>query len=371
MNSSNGQEKTDQQNQTVGGLFRRWQKRHFSDPQRLILGLVLLVGAGLIYFLGNLLAPVLISVIIAYLLEGLVALLHRSHVPRMAAVGIVFTVFMLGMIVMILWLIPLTVKQISQLVHQLPGMLVTIQERLLQLPTIYPDLISQNQVNEVINLLSDGITTLGRRVLTVSLASVLGLIQIVVYLVLVPLMVFFMLKDKDLILNWGRRFLPDNMDLTESVWQEANDQITNYIRGKGWELLIIWAISYAVFKAMGLQFALVVSMFVGMSVIIPYIGVTVMGFVMALVAFIQWGWSGDFAWAMVAYAVIQILDGNLLAPLLLSEVVNLHPLAIVVAVLLFGGLWGVWGLFFAVPLATLVNSVIKAWVTRLAQRADA
>lgn len=351
-------------------IFKEWKNRHFSDPQRVILGFMLLVGAGLVYFLGSLLAPVLISIIIAYLLDGLVSLLQRSRVPRLAAVSIVFAVFMLGMLVMILWLLPLTVKQVSQLVQQLPGMLATVQYRLLQLPTSYPELISEIQVQQVIEYLNTSITTLGRRVLSLSLASVVGLMHLVVYLVLVPFMVFFLLKDKAIILDWGRRFLPDNMDLTESVWQEANVQVTNYIRGKGWELLIIWAISYAVFKGLGLQFSLLISLFVGLSVIIPYIGVTVMGFVMALVAFIQWGWSHEFASAMVAYMVIQILDGNLLAPLLLSGVVNLHPVAIVVAVLLFGGLWGLWGLFFAIPLATLANAVIKVWFVKLEQQAE-
>jgi putative permease len=277
---------------------------------------------------------------------------------------------MLGMLVMILWLLPLTVKQVSQLVQQLPGMLSTAQYRLLQLPTNYPELISEGQVRQIIDYLNTGINSLGRQVLSLSVASVVGLLHLVVYLVLVPFMVFFLLKDKHVIIGWGRRFLPDNMDLTESVWQEANVQVTNYIRGKGWELLIIWGISYAVFKALGLQFSLLVSLFVGLSVIIPYIGVTVMGFVMALVAFIQWGWSQEFAYAMVAYLVIQIIDGNLLAPLLLSGVVNLHPVAIVVAVLLFGGLWGLWGLFFAIPLATLVNAVMKAWVARLEHQSN-
>ncbi len=351
-------------------LFRAWKERHFSDPQRVILGLMLLVGAGLVYFLGNLLTPVFISIIIAYLLDGMVSLIQRSRIPRLAAVSIVFAIFMVGMIVIILWLIPLTVKQISQLVQQLPGMLATVQYRLLQLPTSYPDLISEVQVRQIIEFLNTGISTLGKRVLTLSVASVVGLLHLVVYLVLVPFMVFFLLKDKKAILGWGRRFLPDNMDLTESVWQEANIQVTNYIRGKGWEFLIIWGVSYASFKALGLQFSLLISLFVGLSVIIPYIGVTVMGFVMALAAFIQWGWSSEFAWAMVAYAVIQILDGNLLAPLLLSGVVNLHPVAIVVAVLLFGGLWGLWGLFFAVPLATLANAVIKAWFVTLEHRAE-
>jgi putative permease len=351
-------------------LFKQWRERHFSDPQRVILGIMLLAGAGLIYFLGNLLMPVFISIIIAYLLDGMVGLLQRSHLPRIASVLIVFIVFMLSMIVMILWLIPLTVKQISQFVQQLPSMLTMVQSQLLQLPTSYPELISESQVKELISLLNAAISTLGRQVLTLSLASVVGLIHLVVYLVLVPFMVFFLLKDKQTILAWGQRFLPDNMDLTESVWQEANDQVTNYIRGKGWELLIIWGASYAIFRLLGLQFSLVISLFVGLSVIIPYIGVTVMGFVMALVAFIQFGWSSDFAWAMAAYAVIQILDGNLLAPLLLSGVVNLHPVAIIVAVLLFGGLWGIWGLFFAIPLATLANAVIKAWFARLEHRSD-
>ena len=351
-------------------LFKQWKDRHFSDPQRVILGIMLLAGAGLIYFLGSLLTPVFISIIIAYLLDGMVGLLQRSHLPRMAAVSIVFAVFMLSMVVMILWLIPLTVKQISQFVQQLPGMLYMVQHQLLQLPSRYPELISENQVQEFIGFLNTSISTLGRQALTLSLASVVGLMHLVVYLVLVPFMVFFLLKDKQMILSWGKRFLPDNMDLTESVWQEANDQVTNYIRGKAWELLIIWGISYAVFRLLNLQFSLLISLFVGLSVIIPYIGVTVMGFVMALVAFIQFSWSSDFAWAMVAYAIIQILDGNLLAPLLLSGVVNLHPVAIVVAVLLFGGLWGLWGLFFAIPLATLANAVIKAWFARLEHRSD-
>jgi putative permease len=62
--------------------------------------------------------------------------------------------------------------------------------------------------------------------------------------------------------------------------------------------------------------------------------------------------------------VIQILDGNVLVALLFSEVVNLHPVAIIVAVLVFGGMFGFWGIFFAIPLATLVQAVLKAWFTR-------
>jgi putative permease len=346
-------------------LVRRWLARHFSDPERVILGLMVLVGIGLVYFVGSLLTPVFVSIIIAYLLDDLVEFCLRLRLPRLVAVIIVFLGFIIGMIVIILWLLPLTFKQISQLIQQLPMMLTTAQRELAQLPTAYPDLISENQVRQINEILNDSISSLGRQVLSFSLASVMGLFYLVVYLILVPLMVFFLLKDKLSILAWFRRFMPGNMDLTQTVWQEANLQVSNYIRGKGLEIIIVWVVSYIAFQILGLQFALVISMFVGLSVIIPYFGVTVIGFVMALAAFVQWGWGSQFIWAIAIYAIIQILDGNLLAPLLLSGVVHLHPVAIVAAILLFGGLWGVWGLFFAIPLATLINAVLKAWFAKL------
>lgn len=345
-------------------LLKNWRDRHFSDPQRVILGLMLLTGAGIIYFLGSLLTPVFVSLIIAYLLEGPVSRLQRIRLPRMAAVLIVFMLFVAVMTVMILWLLPLTTKQITQLVQQLPKMLVTLQAGLLELPSTYPELISKRQIVDVIGFLNVGIGDLGKQVLSLSLASVVGLMHVVVYLVLVPFMVLFMLKDKTVILSWGRQFLPDNLDLAASVWQEANTQVANYIRGKCWEMLIVWAASYAAFMMAGLQFSMVAALFVGLSALIPYLGVVVMGVVMALIAFVQWGITGDFVFVLVAYAIIQVVDGLVLAPLLLSGVVHLHPVAIVVAILFFGGLWGLWGLFFAIPLATLINAVIKVWLSR-------
>src|SRR5690606_39026749 len=81
----------------------------------------------------------------------------------------------------------------------------------------------------------------------------------------------------------------------------------------------------------------------------------------ALVAYFQFGWGSEFMWVMVVYGIIQGLDGNVLVPLLFSEAVNLHPVAIITAVLVFGGFWGVWGVFFAIPLATLIKAVFSSW----------
>ncbi len=112
---------------------------------------------------------------------------------------------------------------------------------------------------------------------------------------------------------------------------------------------------------MGLQYALLLATMVGLSVVIPYVGAAVVTLPIAIIAWFQWGWSPEFGWILLAYGVLQALDGYLLVPLLFSEVVNLHPIAIIIAILVFGGLWGFWGVFFAIPLATLVSAVLNAW----------
>jgi len=90
----------------------------------------------------------------------------------------------------------------------------------------------------------------------------------------------------------------------------------------------------------------------------------------AMIAFFQWGWGPEFAYLMLAYGIIQALDGNVVVPLLFSEAVNLHPVAIIVAVLVFGGFWGFWGVFFAIPLATLVKAVLNAWPVKTQESSD-
>jgi putative permease len=100
---------------------------------------------------------------------------------------------------------------------------------------------------------------------------------------------------------------------------------------------------------------------VGLSVIVPYIGAMLVTLPVVLVAFFQWGMTGEFYTAVGVYLIIQVLDGNVLVPYLFSEAVNLHPVAIILAVLFFGGIWGMWGVFFAIPLATLIKAIINAW----------
>eukprot|EP01093_Parvamoeba_rugata_P005098 TRINITY_DN173_c0_g1_i1.p1 TRINITY_DN173_c0_g1~~TRINITY_DN173_c0_g1_i1.p1 ORF type:complete len:272 (+),score=46.90 TRINITY_DN173_c0_g1_i1:53-817(+) len=232
---------------------------------------------------------------------------------------------------------------------------------LLQLPEQYPDFVHLGDVQDMLDGVNERIVSLGEQLLSASVSSLGSLASLLIYLVLVPLMVFFMLKDKDQLLDNLSPLLPSQRRLIKQVGSEMNTQIANYIRGKVIEIIIVGTISAVTFALMDLRYALLLGVLVGFSVLIPYIGAAVVTIPVAVVALFQWGITPDFWWLMIAYGVIQALDGNVLVPVLFSEAVSLHPVYIIIAVLFFGGLWGFWGVFFAIPLATLVKAVINAW----------
>lgn len=343
-------------------VLKDWFRRSFSDPQVVILGLFLVIGFAIIIGLGAWLAPMFASVIIAYLLDGLVNRLARIGVPRVVAVTLVFLLFTALLIVLFFGLVPLVLRQLTQFVQQFPNYIASGQEVLRQLPEAYPQLVSDAQIEALFAQLGQDVAGFGQWVVGWSLASVRTLITlIVVYLILVPLLVFFFLKDKDLMIGWVAARLPRERSLVNRVWLEAEGQIANYVRGKVMEIFIVGGVSYLTFMLLDLQYAALLATIVGFSVLIPYVGATVATLPIAVVAYFQWGWGWDFGQVMIAYAIIQALDGNVLVPLMFSEVVNLHPVAIILAILVFGGMWGFWGIFFAIPLATLVKAVINAW----------
>ncbi|MGY6589073.1 MAG: AI-2E family transporter [Wenzhouxiangella sp.] len=371
-----------------------WFQRHFSDPQVVILALVLIAGLLVVMFFGRMLTPVVASLIIAYLLEGAVQRLERVGLPRLMAVIAVFSSFMAALVFLLFGLLPMLTRQLAAIVQQLPSYISQAQAWLATLPERYPQLVAPANVDQPIGAiidLEDGemerslvdevdeplaliseeqlsrmLDNLGADLVNwgatlVSFSGVVGIVSLLVFMVLMPVLVFFFMKDKDRLLAWGARYMPRDSGLVASVWQEVDAQIGNYVRGKVLEILIVWVVTYVVFSLLGLPFAMLLSMLVGFSVIIPYIGAAVVTIPVALVALIAFGLSSQFWWVMVAYAIIQALDGNVLVPILFSEVVDLHPVAIITAVLVFGGIWGFWGVFFAIPLATLVNAVLRAW----------
>ncbi len=342
-------------------FFNSWSRRHFSNPEVIELLLVLAAGLAVVLVAGALLVPVLAAVVIAYILEALVGVLVARGCSRLRAV-VVISALAFGLVPLVLFgLLPILVGQLKALVQQAPDMLSHGRQSLLNLQAQYAEFISVNQLDAIMGAVTVQIAQWGQSVVSNPLATLVNLMTLLVYLVLVPFLVFFFLKDKEQISAWLARLLPGQRPLVVQVWREMEHQIGNYLRGKFVEIVVVGVVSAVTFSILGIEYALLLGVLTGVSVIIPYVGAVMVTLPVAMVGFSQWGWSGEFGYLMLAYGIIQALDGNVLVPLLFSEAVNLHPVAIIVAVLFFGGLWGVWGVFFAIPLATLVKTVIDAW----------
>lgn len=341
-------------------MVSRWYRQLFSDPHAVTLCFILIAFSLSIYFFAGILMPLLVAIVTAYMLEWPVAALERLNVPRTLALIGVLVVSAGLMILVFFGILPSLWQQTLTFTAELPQMLSQTQNYLMALPDKYPEFINAEQIGALTSSIKDHLIAGGQQLVSLSFQSLVSLVALMIYVVLVPLLVFFFLKDKTLLVNAAKRFIPSNRRLANQVWQEMNGQILNYIRGKILEIIIVGGVSYIAFSLLDLRYSTLLSVIVGLSVLIPYIGAAIVTIPVLLVGILQWGFSPEFGYLVIVYGIIQALDGNLLVPLLFSEAVNLHPTSIIVAVLLFGGLWGFWGVFFAIPLATLVKAVINA-----------
>ncbi|EFM87939.1 Permease PerM [Actinobacillus pleuropneumoniae serovar 6 str. Femo] len=342
-------------------MFQSWYKQKFNDPQTVALLGILLIGFGIIYFFSDLIMPLLIAIVFAYLLEWPIKLLtQKLKFPRLLSLILVLGSFISLSTFLFVVMLPTLWNQAVTFIRDLPSMLNLLNAWLEALPEHYPELIDYAMLDSLMNMLKEKILGFGESLLALSVNSIISLVGLGIYAFLVPLMVFFLLKDKPLFVRGFIKFLPKNRRLAANVWFEMQQQIANYIRGKVLEILIVGIVTYAILLFFDLRYPLLLSVAVGLSVLIPYIGAVLVTIPVALVALFQFGLSTDFYYLLLAFVISQLLDGNLVVPFLFSEAVNLHPLTIIVAVLIFGGLWGFWGVFFAIPLATLVKAVINA-----------
>ena len=342
-------------------MINNWYKRHLSNPDTVALLAIIICSFLFIYFFSNILMPVFVAISIAFLLDWPATKLSHLGISRTASVSIVVSIFIGLSLVAILGLMPVIWQQGTNLVKEAPHMFSQAQAYLLTLPDKYPELIDAAHLEAIMAIVNEKVLEWGELVISASLNSISDMVALLIYLILVPLMVFFFLKDKKLLLTSFVKLLPKERRLADQVSDEMNQQIMNYIRGKVIEILIVGTASTIAFVALDLRYSVLLGVLVGLSVLIPYVGATIVTFPVVLVALFQFGTSPEFGYVMLAYGIIQALDGNLLVPLLFSEAVSLHPVFIIIAVLFFGGLWGFWGVFFAIPLASLVKAIVTAW----------
>ncbi|MFV8571159.1 AI-2E family transporter [Marinobacter sp. SBS5] len=342
-------------------VLRDLANKYFSDEEAVVLFLILLAGTVFIVWFGAMLAPAIASLIVAFILQGLVLKLQKWGVPDFVAVISVFLMFLGVLVGFLFGLLPLVWSQVSNLAKEAPRIIRELQSYLEVLPDEYPHLVSAEAVNAVYQQVSTEVAHITQWLVSFSLSSIPDLVALLIYMVLVPILVFFFLKDRELLVSSFARLLPKQRPMMIGIWREVNMQCANYVRGKAVEILIVGSVTYIAFKVLGMPYAALLSLLVGLSVVIPYIGAAVVTIPVAVIGLFAFGWGSHFIWVMVVYGIIQALDGNVLVPVLFSEVNNLHPVAIIVAVLFFGGVWGLWGVFFAIPLATMLKAVFAAW----------
>ncbi|MEM7078126.1 MAG: AI-2E family transporter [Pseudomonadota bacterium] len=338
-----------------------WLNRYFSNEDAIYLIVLITVILLTLAFLGAYLAPVLSGLVIAFLLQGLVKTLEGWRCPHLAAVITSFLVFLGVVFALVLIVAPVLWQQLQGVLSLLPSVVERLQEGLATLVERFPEFVTQEQVDAVLDQGARELGNFSAIVLETAFSQVFSLLGLIIYLVLVPISVFFFLKDRAELLAWMRTLVPTDRPLLRSVGQEMNEQLGNYVRGKFIEILIVGAVTFVCFTWRDLNYAALLGVLVGLSVLIPFVGAALVTLPVFVIAVIQFGWSWELGWVMGIYGIIQFLDGNVLVPVLFSEVVDLHPITIIVAVLAFGGLWGIWGVFFAIPLATLIKAIYKAW----------
>ncbi|QIQ21966.1 AI-2E family transporter [Zophobihabitans entericus] len=342
-------------------MFMNWYQRRFSDPHAVSLVTVLLLFFLIIYFFHSILTPILIAIALAYILEKPVNFLVRRGVSRILAIVTMMCFFIAIVLIGVAILLPLIWQQGVSLVTNLPVMLNALNRYVMTLPELYPELLDAGLFDALIESIRSKMLQTGNSLVQFSIASLFSLVSIIINAVLVPMIMFFLLKDKKLIFEFCGKLLPKNRTTINQVAEEMDQQISNYINGKVLEIIILTVATYIPFWFLKLDYALLLAVIVGLSVIIPYIGIVIASIPVILIALFQWGVSLEFLYLMICYFIVQTLDGNVVTPILFSEVLNLHPLVVILAVVIFGGLWGFWGVFFAIPLATLVKAVIHAW----------
>ena len=338
-----------------------WVNRYFSRPDAIFLISVLLVIALVLYTLAGALAPVLTGLVLAFLMQGLVGRLEKLGSPRLLAIAVAMIVLIGTVATAVLLVVPLLWQQAADLLALAPTLVGMLRDGLSSLAEAFPEFITEEQILGVVNESSKELGNLSGVLLESAFSQVFSLFGLLIYLVLVPISVFFLLKDKELLMAHLASLLPKDRPLLDAVGSQMNAQLGNYVRGKAVEILLVGTVTFVTFLFFGLNYAALLGVLVGISVLIPFIGAAIVTLPVFMIAVLQFGWSLDLAWVMLAYAIIQFLDGNVLVPLLFSEAVDLHPITIIIAILAFGGLWGLWGVFFAIPLATFIKAIYAAW----------
>ena len=336
-------------------------KNIFSNEETIIFSLVILLFFLVISFFGSIITPFMISIVVAYLLVGMQKKIQSYDVSANIALIITFTVFIITGAALLIWLVPLLYIQLQAFILDAPNLINNFLDFISGLPAKFPDLVSSEQISIFFQAVSDEITAIAQNIVKSSISGIQSAITFLLYIILFPILVYFFLFDRKNIIDGFIKIIPGKREMLTNIWAEMDIQLSNYVRGKTIEIFIVGIAAAIIFVSLGLKYSALLSVLVGLSVIIPFVGAFLVTIPIVIVGLLQFGLSTEFYLLIGLYLLLQALDGNLLVPIIFSETVKLHPVVIILAVFIFGSMFGFWGVFFSIPIATFIKAVWNAW----------
>ena len=345
--------------------FNKVLKKIFSNEETIIFSFALLIFFIVISFFGSVLTPFIISIIVAYLLVGMQKKIQSYNISEKISLVITFSIFIVTGATLVIWLVPLLYTQLQAFVLDLPNLINNFRDFISELPSKFPDLVSSDQITIFFQAVSEEISAIAQNIVKTSISSIQSAITVLLYIILFPILVYFFLFDRKNIIDGCLKVIPGRRKMFTSIWAEMDIQLSNYVRGKTIEIFIVGIAAAIIFSSLGLRYSALLSVLVGLSVIIPYVGAFLVTIPVVVVGLLQFGLGTQFTILLSLYLLLQALDGNLLVPIIFSETVKLHPVIIILAVFIFGSMFGFWGVFFSIPIATFIKAVWNAWPSSL------
>ncbi len=324
-----------------------------AEPNNLWWFIPAAVVIALLYFLSPILAPFLFAAILAYISNPLVSWLKRHRVPR--TLGAVLVMLLLGglFVLLLLILLPLFIKEVRLLSERLPGFLAQLNDNLA--PWIKARFGAELQfdlagLKKLVNENLQGADGLGMKLLASLRIGGLAVLGFVVNLLLVPVVLFYLLRDWNALLAQINELLPRRWhpQLT-GVAREIDAVLAEFLRGQIAVMVLMSVLYVSGLWLAGLEFALPIGIITGMLVFVPYVGMLTGLALATVVALMQFPSIGGVVPVWLVFGVCQTLEGTLVTPLLVGKRIGLHPVAVIFALLAFGQIFGFFGVLLALP----------------------
>lgn len=324
-----------------------------------IWGLVALLLVLVLWLLGDVLLPFVLGAAVAYFLDPVADRLERAGLGRTGATVTISLSVLLVVVVLSLMVVPLLIEQTAAMIAQVPALTETLTERLNALLPSLAD--SESVLRRSLRSLATSIQERGGELANAVLGSARSVVDIVLLIVVVPVVAFYLLLDWDHLIGRIDALLPrEHAPVVRRLASEIDRTISAFVRGMG-TVCLVMGVFYAVgLMAVGLQFGLVVGAFAGLVTFIPYVGALLGGALALGIGLVQfWGDWVSLGIVAAIFVAGQAIEGNVLTPKLVGRSVGLHPVWLILALSVFGALFGFVGLLVAVPVAAAIGVLAR------------